>query len=67
MTPITPDTLSDIGFHLVKRGNVTYFEHGEVRVIYTGIGWQFCDIEGNVGNTYLLSIEQIIEEVHRSM
>lgn len=66
MTPITPESLSEIGFHLVNRGNVQYFENGEARVIYTCGGcWQFCDIEGNVGNTILLSIEQIIAEINR--
>lgn len=67
MTPITIESLSEIGFHPVNRGNVRYYENGEARVIYTCNGWQFCDIEGNVGNTVLLSIEHVIAEINRSV
>jgi hypothetical protein len=65
MTKITPETLGNEGFTLVHRGNVSYFEKGEIRVIYVDVNWHLCDIDGNIGNTYLLSIEQIYEEVSR--
>lgn len=65
MTPITIENLKNDGFLLVHRGNVSYYEKEDIRVINTGHAWQICDIDGNVGNSYVTSIEEIYAESSR--
>lgn len=62
MTPITPKTLRNAGFHLIKRGNVSYFGKYDLYVIYIDCMWYICDINGNIGNTIVASIEELILE-----
>lgn len=65
MTPITLAILEKEGFQLINRGNVSYYQKESIQVIYTGLGWQICDIDGNVGNTYVTTIEEIYYELNR--
>lgn len=65
MTPITIENLEKEGFRLVHRGNVSYYEKENIRVINTGLAWQICDIDGDVGNSYVTSIEEIYAELSR--
>ena len=65
MTPITPVNLINEGFQLIHRGRVSYYEKDSIRVISTRIGWQICNIDGNVGNTYVTTIEEIYDELNR--
>ena len=65
MTPITPANLEKEGFQLIHRGNVSYYKKDSIQVIYTGLGWQICDINGNIGNTYVMTIEEIYYELNR--
>ena len=67
MTPITPENLKREGFRLILRENVSYYKKEIIQVIYTGLGWQICDIDGNVGNTYVMTIEEIYHELSREM
>ena len=66
MTPITPATLEREGFQLIHRGNVSYYQKDSIQVIYTGFCWQICDIDGNVGKTYVSTIEEIYYEQNLS-
>ncbi len=65
MTQITPENLEKEGFQLIHRGNVSYYKKEIIQVIYTGLGWQICDIDGNIGNTYVTTIEEIYYELSR--
>lgn len=65
MTPITPANLENEGFQLIHRGDVSYYKKGSIQVIYTKLAWQICDIDGNVGNTYVTTIEEIYYELNR--
>lgn len=65
MTPITIENLEKEGFQLIHRGDVSYYKKESIQVIYTGLEWQICDIDGNVGNTYVTTIEEIYYELNR--
>lgn len=65
MTPITPTTLMDEGFRPIKRGNVSYFGKYDLYVIYIDCMWYICDINGNIGNTIVVSMEELILEFNK--
>lgn len=65
MAQITQANLEKEGFQLTHRGNVSYYKKESIQVINTGLGWQICDIDGNVGNTYVTTIEEIYFELSR--
>ena len=65
MKPITPANLESEGFQLVVQGNNRYYKKDNIQVINTGLAWQICDIDGNVGNSYVTSIEEIYAESSR--
>lgn len=66
-TPITQETLIRDGFFLIKRGDVLYFEKDGLYVIYADAcaQWCICDNDGNIGNTYVSSIEELNKELER--
>ncbi len=65
MIPINHTILGKEGFRLIHRENVSYYKKDSIKVIYTGLSWRICDIDGNVGNTFFATIEEIYYELSR--
>ncbi len=65
MTPITSTTLKNAGYHLIHRGNVSYYKKNNLRVIYVKTDWYICDVNGNIGNAYYRYMEELEYEMRK--